>query len=408
MKIFFGLLLYIIFTIVFSHQVFAVIFINEFSYQSGSDWVELYNSECEQVSLEGWKIKDSTESQYKSLSGIVPGKNVVSFDLTFLNNSTPDKIRLFTPDNQLTPQSEISIPIPSLTTSSDIQSVGLETDGGSAWKVFDPNTKNQLNSSTPQDVCPTPPPTPTPTPIPVGGSESESFSPKDLIVTEIMPDPEDGKEWVEIYNTTNNPIELSNFQIDDIEGGSKATLIPKEYLNSNEYYVYYTASVFNNGGDSIRILHGDKIIDSYTYSSSTKGVSFALDQSGNWQKTTDSTPGEENSIQLIQTPTPTSQPSPTSKPTPTTKPTPTPKVTKKPTSKVLSAKTATSTSSAVSGKDIATTSQKNSYLPFYLASSAITFSFLGHTLYSANQKKINKRLKKNKIVKKLKSILKIV
>ena len=406
MKIFFGFLLYIIFTIVFSHQVFAAIFINEFSYQTGADWVELYNSDCEQASLEGWKIKDSTESQSKTLSGIILGRSVLSFDLTFLNNVTADKIRLFTPDNQLTPLSEINIPILGSTTSSDIQSVGLETDGGSAWVVFDPNTKNQPNSVTVQEPCPTP--TPTPTPIPVGGSESEAFSAKDLVISEIMPDPEDGKEWVEIYNTTNKVIELNNFQIDDIEGGSKATNLPKSQLASKQYYVYYTASVFNNGGDSVRILIGDKIIDSYLYTSSTKGVSFALDQSGSWQRTTDPTPGEENSIQIPQSPTPTPQLTATPKPTPTTKPTPTPKITKKPTAKVLSAKNTVGTSSAVSSKDIETVSQKNNYLPFYLASSVITFSFLGHTLYSANQKKINKRFKKNKIVKKLKSILKIV
>jgi hypothetical protein len=223
-----------------------------------------------------------------------------------------------------------------------------------------------------------------------------------------MPDPEDGNEWVEIYNTTNKAIELSSFQIDDIEGGSKAATLPKTQLSPSEFFVFYTASVFNNGGDSVRILQSDKIIDFYSYSDSTKGVSFAKDLSGNWQKTTDSTPGEENSIQLPQTPTPTLQPTPTIKPTPTTKPTPTPKITKKPTPKVLSAKTAVGTSSAAANKEVDLASAKNNYLPFYLASTVISLSFLGHTVYSSNQKRINKKFKKNKIVKKLKSFLKIV
>ena len=111
MKIIFAFLLSIILTTNSTSTIFAAIFINEFSYQSSSDWVELYNSECSSISLEGWKIRDSTESQFKSLSGTILPKSVLSFDITFLNNSTPDSIRLFSPENTDNPYSQITIPI---------------------------------------------------------------------------------------------------------------------------------------------------------------------------------------------------------------------------------------------------------------------------------------------------------
>lgn len=405
MKIFFAFLLSIILSVTSSSGVFASIFINEFTYQISSDWVELYNSECTSVSLDGWKIRDSTDSQFKTLSGTISPKGVISFDMTFLNNSTPDSIRLFSPENTNNPYSQIAIPIQDVITSSENQSVGLEVDGGNNWKVFETNTKNSLNSVDSQ-ACPEV--TTTPTPQATGGDEiPTNFSQNTLIITEIMPDPRDGEEWIEIYNPMEFALELSNFQIDDIEGGSKPSNLPKYQLEPLQYFVHYSSSIFNNGGDSVRILYKNQVINSYSYPTSTNGVSFALDSSGNWQKTTDPTPGEVNSIVAIITPTPTA--TPTVKPTPTTKPTPTPKITKTPTpKKVLGVKTLSTTSAAQKQNQVEEITKTDNFIPFYISTALITSGFLGHTVYFSNKKKINKKIKKSKVIKKLKSVLKIV
>lgn len=403
MKIIFAFLLSIILTINNSSGIFAAIFINEFSYQTSSDWVELYNSECSSMSLEGWKIRDSTESQFKSLSGTILPKNVLSFDITFLNNSTPDSIRLFSPENTDNPYSQITIPMTDFVTSSENQSVGLEVDGGNNWKVFENNTKDSFNFAG-NEPCPEV--TATPTPQAIGGAQT-SFSQNDLIITEILPDPLEGDEWVEIYNPIDSAIELSNFQIDDIDGGSKPNNLPKYTLEPLQYFVFYTSSIFNNGGDSGRILYNDQVINSYSYPASTKGVSFAIDASGNWQKTTDPTPGEVNSIVAIITPTPTA--TPTVKPTPTTKPTPTPKIIKTPTpKKVLGIKTSSTDSAVKKQNQVEEITKTDNFIPFYISTALITLGFLVHTVYFSNKKKINKKIKKSKVFKKLKSILKIV
>ncbi len=405
MKIIFAFLLSIILTTNSTSTIFAAIFINEFSYQSSSDWVELYNSECSSISLEGWKIRDSTESQFKSLSGTILPKSVLSFDITFLNNSTPDSIRLFSPENTDNPYSQITIPIEGFVTSSENQSVSLEVDGGSSWKVFDNNTKGSLNFLG-DELCPEV--STTPTPPATGGEQTQtSFSQNALIITEILPDPLDGDEWVEIYNPKDFSIELSNFQIDDIESGSKPSNLPKYILEPLQYFVYYTSSIFNNGGDSARILYKDQVINSYSYPASTKGVSFAIDAFGNWQKTTDPTPGEVNSIVAVITPTPTA--TPTVKPTPTTKPTPTPKITKTPTpKKVLGIKTSSTDSAVKKQNQVEEITKTDNFIPFYISTALITLGFLVHTVYFSNKKKINKKIKKSKVFKKLKSILKIV
>ncbi len=408
MKIIFAFLLSIILTLTTTTQIFAVVFINEFSYQTSSDWVELYNSECNNISLEGWKIKDSTESQFKSLSGSISPKSVLTFDITFLNNTSPDIIRLFSPDNSTIPYSQITIPVSGISITNDNQSIGLEIDGDGSLKLFDQNSKNLLNSTS-DNPCPdTNILEPTPTPQSVGGTQTQiTYSKNNLLITEVMPDPSEGDEWVEIYNPMDFSIPLDNFEIDDINGGSKPVSLPKYLLEPSQYYIYSTSSIFNNGGDSVRILYNNQIIDEFTYPVSSKGVSFALDTTGNWQKTTDPTPGEVNSIVTIITPTPTA--TPTIKPTPTTKPTPTPKITKTPTpKKVLGVKTSTSNSATPKQNQVDTVGKANNFVPFYISTALITLGFLLHAVYFSNKKKINKKIKKNKVFKKLKSILKIV
>lgn len=404
MKIFFGFILYIIFTIVLPHQIFAAIFINEFSYQSGSDWVELYNSGCEQVSLEGWKIRDSTESQYKTLSGTIGGYDYFTTDINFLNNSLPDKIRLFDNNNSQVPLVELEIPIQGLSPSSDSQSVGLEIDGkDTTWKIFESPTKNAPNSPQSHDSCPTPTVALTPTPPATGGTQTSAsglLSLHDLIITEVMPDPEDGDEWVEIFNATKESIYLGDIQIDDVDGGSKPAYLSKISLDPSQYYVFYTKSVFNNSGDTVRIIQLEKIIDSYQYTSSTKGVSFAVDENNHWEKTSDPTPGEENSIQKITTPTPTSASTPTPRPTSKPKPTPTPKKSKVSAKNVLSASTRPqSTPESISKVD---TDNSDNYFPFYIAASLITSAFLIHSLYQSNRKKIKRKIRKSRLFKRLK------
>ncbi len=389
--------------------------INEFSYQTSSDWVELFNSGCEDIDLDSWKIRDSTESQVKSLTGLIQSKNVAVFDLTFLNNSTPDKIRLYSPDNISQPYAEVSIPLQDLAPINSIQTIGLEVDGVEGWKIFENGSKNQLNSAI-EDLNQSDCPDPTPTPVDQSASENNNdqtfISSGSIKITEVMPDPESGDEWVEIFNTTNQTIDLSQFQIDDVDGGSKPQNLSKVLLAPNQFFIHFTSSVFNNAGDSIRILYQTSVIDIFSYTSSVKGVSFAIDTKNNWQQTTDPTPGESNSIVPPLTPTPTA--TPTIKPSPTSKPSPTPKKIKTPTPiKVKGAKIATasaSNKSSATNLKAATDLENKSgnYFPLYIASLAISLSFILHALYMGNKKSLHKRARRSKLIKKFKSIIKIV
>lgn len=122
------------------------------------------------------------------------------------------------------------------------------------------------------------PPTESPSPYPEIPEQliSPTLTPQtygNVYISEVMIDPETGNnEWVELYNANGFEINLVNWLIDDTENSGST---PKKFtltIPSNNYSsVDLTGSVFNNGGDSVRLLDfTGKEIDSFQYQSSEK------------------------------------------------------------------------------------------------------------------------------------------
>ncbi len=159
----------------------------------------------------------------------------------------------------------------------------------------------------------TPTPTSIPTLIPSPTSTPEI---ENIYLSEVMPNPEDSKEWVEIYNANNFLVSLKNWQIDDVaDGGSSPKTFSAE-INANGFYIIETSNVFNNDGDSVRLLDSSgQEKDSMNYNSSKKGISWSK-VSGSWCLTnptkgaangsclSDSTLTEESIPTSISSPTP--------------------------------------------------------------------------------------------------------
>lgn len=145
-----------------------------------SEWIELYNSGPDQVSLDGWKLENTAGDKKTYTIGpntAIPAGNF----LTFLQSQTAlslynegDTVRLLDAGNsQIDSQSYPS-------TLGYNTSVGRSTDGGGSWTIcITPATYNKPNNcpqptptSTPSPTSvptntPTPPPLPTPTSTPV-------------------------------------------------------------------------------------------------------------------------------------------------------------------------------------------------------------------------------------------------
>ena len=184
-----------------------------------------------------------------------------------------------------------------------------------------------LNSFQVQIIFPDP--TPTPSPIPTTSPTPTSY--EKIYISEAMVNPESGNnEWVEIYNNNDHSVSLTNWFLDDLENAGSSPKTFSLEVPAKSYKVFnLSSSMFNNDGDSVRLLDFNKTLkDDFEYSSSTQGKTFGRTSIDN-----DDFCLQESSYELTNNPclNPTEYPTPTPSPIKTLAPTKTVIVTIKPT-----------------------------------------------------------------------------
>ncbi len=182
-----------------------------------------------------------------------------------------------------------------------------------------------------------------------------------IVINEILPNPDgpssEDSEWIELYNTTDNSIDISGWLLDDSDGsGSNPYALPSGSVISAKGFLTFEKSstniALNNDNDTVRISSSSgELIDSISYSETKETQSYGRkqDASGDWVWF--STPSKKSSnssgtivptstvvptatVMPTQTLAPTQTPTPTKTPTPTLKLSPT-QMKKSPTSKPL-------------------------------------------------------------------------
>lgn len=131
------------------------------------------------------------------------------------------------------------------------------------------NTYGQNNTSTPS-----PSPSPSSTPAPPAQTET-------VVINEFMANPQEGNEWVEIYNATGSPVDITNWKFVDLADNQKvmgAAVIP-----AGGYYVFEdgTGWLNNTGEETLTLLNDQGVaVNSYTFSGTTAGVSIGRNIDG--------------------------------------------------------------------------------------------------------------------------------
>ena len=128
---------------------------------------------------------------------------------------------------------------------------------------------------------------------------------ENIEITEIFPNPagNDNEEFIEIYNSANFPIDITDLKIDDEIGGSKGYIIPQNsVILPNSYVVFWkeeTKISLNNTSDSARLLYpDDSVLFEINYDKTIEDASFAK-INGNWKWTNSPTPNTENSLKEV-------------------------------------------------------------------------------------------------------------
>ncbi len=127
-----------------------------------------------------------------------------------------------------------------------------------------------------------------------------------IVINEILPNPEgadtDG-EWIEILNRGEVKIDLSNWQLDDSEGGSKPySFLDNFLLEAGKFLVVDRAEsglALNNTPDAVRLFNNlGELVDEVEYEKAIEGEAYARGLNDKWFWTTALTPGQENIISV--------------------------------------------------------------------------------------------------------------
>lgn len=79
-----------------------------------------------------------------------------------------------------------------------------------------------------------------------------------IIISEVMPDPDAGEEWIELHNQGTRDVDLGDWQLDDILGsGSKSYIFPHQVIAAGEFITLFKSTTgigLNNDGDEIHLI----------------------------------------------------------------------------------------------------------------------------------------------------------
>lgn len=215
-KIIVFILLFCIFS--FPKNVFAALYINEFSSSSNSDWVEIYNSDSSSVDLTNYIVKDASTNTH-NLSGSIDGNSFITFDWNDNLNNNGDTIKLTLNDNVI---DEVVYGANGIAAPTGNQTAGRIPDGSSTWTLFTTATKGSTNNSPTVAPTPTPSPSPSPTPTPTK-SPTPSPSPTPTKAPTPTPTPTKAPTPTPATSSKNTPTPLPTVD-PNREGGTESAV----------------------------------------------------------------------------------------------------------------------------------------------------------------------------------------
>jgi len=272
------------------------------------EWVELYNNTSNTVDLSNWVIEDGSAKK-TALSGLISSHQfkVIESPKGSLNNAG-DLIIL--KDSYQTVIDQVAYGnwddgnvFDNALKTDDPNSVarlvdGLDTDiDYNDFRISSSPTKglpNVINSLINQETV-----------IPEETITETVIDYPKLIITEVYPNPvgsDMSDEFMELYNPTDQVVNLTDWLLDDIDGGSRPHKISDLIIEPHEYLAFFrsdTKLALNNDTDKARLINpAGEVVDEIEYKNIKEGLAYALAEKSQWQFTSLPTPGEVNEINM--------------------------------------------------------------------------------------------------------------
>ncbi|MBT3230680.1 lamin tail domain-containing protein [Candidatus Uhrbacteria bacterium] len=254
--------------------------INEFVSNPMDDqeeWIEVYNPTDNSIELEDWTVRDATErsSSFDQTSIEADGYALIYSPSGQLNNGG-DTVELLNPNGDVV--SSVTYGTELIESPEKGYALALiEND----WTLTSEQTPGSMNVFSDEVIV------------------EEETGQSSLFINEFVSDPtDDQEEWIEIYNPTDNTIELEGWTVRDAT--ERSSIFDQISIGSNDYAVIYSpAGQLNNGGDTIELINSEgETVSSITYGSDEieapeKGYALAFIENV-WTVTTEPTLGATN------------------------------------------------------------------------------------------------------------------
>lgn len=274
------------------------------------EWIEIYNQTDQAIDLSGWKFfesgvnhsltlaqgsfilsaderaviaKDATKfmEEYDGFTGIL-------LDSSFSLSNEGEELAIKNKAGEIVAQANYSKDL-----GGNDNGFSLELDKGGSWRQSYVLLGTPADENSAEDAEDEPEPTP----------EPEIYS-DEIWINELLPNPKDGEdEYIELYNNSDEKIELKNWSLHDASKSGEYIFSEKDAIESEEYLAVYGETfkfALNNGGDEKITLYdpNKKRVFEVAYKSSKKGVSYNFDGE-KWHWSSFLTPGTENIFEEI-------------------------------------------------------------------------------------------------------------
>ena len=251
--------------------------------EGSKEFVELYNTTDKDIDLANWKLDDipdnsaTTSSPIQTLNGTIPAKGFLVLDegvsLKIGLNNDQDSVILYDPNGAI--QSQVDYKNPSKGSSY------MWVDGNWVWNITpSPNAVNIVPVTNPIVI------TPAPAQISISVPQLPKYNIGNIIISEIYPYPSIGDEFIELYNITNQDIDITGWKLADLaKNYTLSGIIPaKSYKLYNQSETKIT---LNNTSETITLADTyNQIQSSTSYTKAYKGLSYIpVLQTWSWTKT---------------------------------------------------------------------------------------------------------------------------
>lgn len=281
--------------------------------ESTDEFIEIYNADTKNINLNQWKLGDASSKRFTLQNIVIEPQEYKVFYRSetgiALNNSGPESVSLYSPDNTL---------IHSIAYTDHVEddlSYAFNNKEFLWTKTPTPGTANTITK--PQTESEIVIYADTSSSTLLGSDDNDQIDDEGekqyitdlaqyLLISEFLPNPtgSEDQEFIELYNPLNTSIPLTNLKIDDEDGGSTPYTFKKdETIGALSYLLLprqKTGIALNNTGDSVRLLLPNlSPIDEVSYAEVIEGASYIKDTNDQWVQTNTPTPGTKNNIAPI-------------------------------------------------------------------------------------------------------------